>query len=144
MVHICLIRFLNDFDCYQTWRYIILAKSINTFYFLLVIAVGIADGVVFLIAINITVIPFFLFGSLDFYAKKLQKLLKIYEKQWKNRKALKSITDWISIKMNKKEREWNTICSTVNQRVPGSSPGLGAIMKKRLYFYSVTFFIFYE
>jgi hypothetical protein len=47
----------------------------------LVIAVGIADGVVFLIAINITVIPFFLFGSLDFYAKKLQKLLKIYEKQ---------------------------------------------------------------
>ena len=73
---------------------------------------------------------FFLFRSLDFYAKKLQKLLKIYEKQWKNKKALKSITDWISIKMNKKEREWNTICPSVNQRVPGSSPGLGALLSR--------------
>jgi hypothetical protein len=31
--------------------------------------------------------------ALDFLAKKLQKLLKIYEKQRKIKKALKSITD---------------------------------------------------
>lgn len=31
---------------------------------------------------------------------------------------------------------------TVNHGVPGSSPGEGAIMKKRLYFYSVTFLCF--
>ncbi len=33
---------------------------------------------------------------------------------------------------------------SVNHGVPGSSPGEGAIMIKRLYFYSVTFFMFYE
>ena len=81
----------------------------------------------------------FWFRSRELYAKKLQKLLKIYEKQRKNRKALISITDWISIKMNKKEREWNTICPPVNQRVPGSSPGLGARVGRRSILTSFSF-----
>ncbi len=33
---------------------------------------------------------------------------------------------------------------SVNHGVPGSSPGEGAKKIKRLYFYSVTFFMFYE
>jgi hypothetical protein len=55
----------------------------------LVIAVSIADGGGFFDYNKHYSKSFFLFGSLDFLAKKLQKLLKIYEKQRKNKKALK-------------------------------------------------------
>jgi hypothetical protein len=37
----------------------------------------------------------------------------------------------------------NSTREAVNQRVSGSSPEGGATMIKRLYFYSVTFFMFY-